>query len=212
MKKRSFGALALLAALGSPGACTTSIDAVGTGGGDIGSVGFASTTIGTTGFAGATVTTGPYPDSPCGSYYDWASCEVPALAHAEMPIEDASQMLAGTWRRCSEETNGYFPIGVRFIADGTVYRLFRAPNPGTGTENLVHCIDDDAHHGVWSLEENTGGGSGGMQLEIEWDDGTTLSSALVIYDGAPAFGLLHSEIDDDQTERFEPEANAIPGS
>jgi hypothetical protein len=211
MKRKLLGMLALFGALGSPGACTTSIDAVGAGGnGDVGAIAVGNgitSTIATT-----TAGTGVYPDSPCGSFYDWPSCEVLDGDHAEMPIDDATQMLAGTWRRCNDDFAGTFPVGVRFVADGTVYRLFRMPNPGAGSQNIVYCTHDSAHQGTWALEENTGGGSAGMSLDIEWDDGASFSTDLVIYDGVPAFGLLHGAIDDESTERFTFEADAIPGS
>ncbi len=214
MKEPLFVVLTLLGMLFLPGACTQSIDAVGgTGGfGDVGAAAIAvgGSTVASTGVVGG----GIYPESPCGSFYDWASCEVESGDHVEPSISAASDFLAGTWRRCDESGTGDFPVGVLFYPDGTVFRLFRAPNPYVGSANIVHCSEAPADRGLWSLDDNTGGGAdAGFRLDIQWDDGAQMSLPLVIYDGVAAFGLLHGETDaDDTTERFIPEADFIPGS
>lgn len=217
MKKSLPLLLVLGLALSIPGACTsTSIDAIGTGGfGDVGvgpviTVGTGVATIATTGV----VAGGLYPESPCGSFYDWASCEVHSGNHVEPSISTATDFLADAWRRCDESGTGDFPVGVLFYPDGTVFRLFRAENPYVGSTNIVHCKDAPTDRGLWSLDENIGGGAdAGFRLDIQWDDGAETSLPLVIYEGVAAFGLLHGEADaDDTTERFIPEADFIPGS
>lgn len=214
MRKAAAWSIVMLM-LGLPGACTTSIDAIGTGGaGDVGAVG---STIGhaTTAFSVAAATGGSvYPPSPCGSFYDWDSCTVDTLDHLDVTTEQAGLTLVRTWRRCNEEVAGEFPVGVQFRGDQTVYNLYRSPNPSSGTENIVHCSYLAADKGYWELEENTGGGpADGKRLNVAWNDGSGFTLVVVMYDDdPPAFGLVHGELDDDQTERFVPEADKIDGS
>jgi hypothetical protein len=194
--------------------CTTTIDAIGSGGADsdidvttaVGGDGAGPVTHTATAAAGFFEV-----DAPCGSYFDWDSCEVTKLLVETPSIDTGSAELIGAWRRCNEAAPGPFPIGVNFLADGTVYRMYRKSNPiGVGTKNLVHCGDTPSDHGTWELAPRD---ADIYVLRISWNDGAAETFELKFYQEFLGFGLLHGITDSlETTERFARQAALIEGT
>ncbi len=227
--KRAFIFFSLGALLTIPFACTTSLDAIGSGGGEnTGPSSTFGTGFGTTSTIASGLTTvgvvvattsglSPGPEPPCGLYYDFDTCE--AYDTLDWPtLLEGTNALPRAWRRCNDSFAGTFAVGVLFESNGAVYRMYRKPNPYVvGTENVVYCGNTPADTGLWSLSdpgEGGGGGDGpGLELSIAWDDGQTETFDFVFYQGLSSFGLLHGPVDTIQdTERFVQQAAFIEGT
>jgi hypothetical protein len=226
--KRAFVFFSLGALLTIPFACTTSLDAIGSGGGETTGTTGPSWNNGTANVSGGVTTANggvvattsgafPSPEPPCGLYYDFDGCEADATLDSPT-LGQATDALPRAWRRCNDIYGGEFTVGILFEPNGSVFRMYRKPNPyPTGTENVVYCGNTPADTGLWSLSdpgEGGGGGAGpGQALSIAWDDGQTDTFDIVFYQGLNAFGLLHGPVDTlEDTERFVQQAAFIEGT
>ncbi len=213
-----------------PFACTTSLDAIGSGGGATTGTTGPSWNNGTVNVTGAATTVNgvvvattsgafPGPEPPCGLYYDFDACEADDML-AWPTLAEATDALPRAWRRCNDIYGGEFTVGILFEPNGSAYRMYRKTNPyPTGTENVVYCGNTPADSGLWSLSDaGEGGGGGGddgpeQVLSIAWDDGQTQDFPIVFYFGLDSFGLLHGPVDTlEDTERFVQQAALIPGT
>ncbi len=191
--------------------CTTSLDAIGSGGGGA-EPSFASSTVGTA--AGSTVaTSGPHavPVAPCGVHYDVDSCFVADTTPALLSAADASSLLAGAWRRCDEDGPGAFPVGLKLFEDGGVYRMYRHDNEWDGlTETVVSCGTATNDAGTWTVSDAPGGGASPPVLSITWDDGSEDTFELLFFEQSSKLGLVYGA--DVGVGHFGPQAGLVPGT
>ncbi|MBL9027851.1 MAG: hypothetical protein JNL21_37010 [Myxococcales bacterium] len=203
----------VLSALGAAisSTCTTSIDAIASGGAPPAPelpISPATTTIVVTGWQVGE------PRPPCGAYFDLGTCDVGDATPTKTTVDEAVAALDGVWLRCNPGSGGAFPVGVKLEAGGSVSRMLRIENVyGLGTATVAVCSSDSADEGIWSIEEVFGTGAAEYTLTILWNGGEVESFGLVFYSDLLGFGLLHSETDSaETTERFMPQGELVPGT